>query len=347
MKRNFGIDILKSVSMLFVVLVHIFGHGGILETVPLGHVNFYISNFVFVCIICAVNVFVICTGYLYADRKYNLSNIVSLWFQVFFYSVLISSVLYFLGYSVTGRDLLESFFPVLRDRYWFFTQYFALFLFIPLLNKIALNKILLKKVLIISFVLFSLVSTSLFKQAEGCSFLWFCVLYLIGAYIKLYYISKKNTLLYYFLSVTVYSVIYIFIVYLVAKGTLKQDLLYIPYTNPLVLFSAICLFLCFEKINIRKGTKIISPVSSLSFGVYLISDHLLVRKFFMTDKFICFANYPFYLFILYVFLCGIGIFAVCIIADYVRLVLFRLLHIKNLSVAISNFIQTKFNKIIS
>ncbi|MBQ0105670.1 MAG: acyltransferase family protein, partial [Armatimonadetes bacterium] len=226
MKRNLGIDILKSVSMLFVVLVHIFGHGGILETVPLGGVNFYISNFVFVCIICAVDVFVICTGYLYSDRKYNLSNIVGLWLWVFFYSVLISAVLYFLGYNLTKKDLLESFFPVFRDRYWFFTQYFALFLFIPLLNKIASDKAMLKKVLVISFVLFSLLSTSLFKQAGGCSFLWFCVLYLIGAYIKLYYKNKKNTLLYYFLSVTVYSVIYIFIVYLVAKGALKQDFLY-------------------------------------------------------------------------------------------------------------------------
>ncbi|MBQ0104496.1 MAG: hypothetical protein KBT47_00490, partial [Armatimonadetes bacterium] len=130
------------------------------------------------------------------------------------------------------------------------------------------------------------------------------------------------------------------IVYLVAKGTLKQDFLYIPYTNPLVLFSAISLFLCFERLKITRGTKIISLVSSLSFGVYLISDHLLVRKFFMTDRFACLTNYPFYLFILYVFLWGMVIFAGCITADYVRLLLFRVLHIKNLSVRIGNFIQT-------
>ncbi|MBQ0106117.1 MAG: acyltransferase, partial [Armatimonadetes bacterium] len=62
--RNYGIDILKIISMFMVLLLHIIGDGGILPKTTLFTANDSIANILEILSYCAVDIFVICTGYL-------------------------------------------------------------------------------------------------------------------------------------------------------------------------------------------------------------------------------------------------------------------------------------------
>lgn len=83
------------------------------------------------------------------------------------------------------------------DRLWFFTQYVALFLTIPLLNRLiaTFDKCFALTSLLIGFVFLSLyptiVGTDLFHVHHGYSFLWFVYLYLCGAVISRFFSDKS------------------------------------------------------------------------------------------------------------------------------------------------------------
>ena len=96
--RNYGLDLLKALAMLLVVTLHVLGHGGILYgTKPLS-AHYTLAWAMESLAYPAVDIYVIITGYLYAGRQARAKNIVGLWFQVFFYSMLIPIVLKLVGY---------------------------------------------------------------------------------------------------------------------------------------------------------------------------------------------------------------------------------------------------------
>ena len=65
MKRNYGIDLLRMILMLMVVILHVLGHGGVLDaTTPLSAkycVSWLIESFAY----CAVNCYALISGYVY------------------------------------------------------------------------------------------------------------------------------------------------------------------------------------------------------------------------------------------------------------------------------------------
>ena len=81
------------------------------------------------------NGFIFISGFIgYKSHKY--SNLFYLWISVFFYSVIIHII--YLKYKpkiVKDDKLYYSFFPIIFNRYWFFTAYFGMYLFLPIINK--------------------------------------------------------------------------------------------------------------------------------------------------------------------------------------------------------------------
>ena len=87
--RNYGIDLLRIISMLGVVFLHVLGHGGILS-LDLSPVNFSMVWFIEILAYPAVNCFVLISGYIgYKEEKIfpKIKNLLNLAFTVAFYSV--------------------------------------------------------------------------------------------------------------------------------------------------------------------------------------------------------------------------------------------------------------------
>ena len=354
-ERNYGIDLLRIVSMFMVVMLHVIGHaGGMASSQPFLSVKGELIWALEIACYCAVNCYALISGYVGVKAKHKYSNLIYLWLQVLFYSVLstviISVVNIANGISISIMDLLKSFFPVATSRYWYFTAYFCLFLFIPILNHVlhTAPRKMLKSGLIAVIVLFCIVdgiqSVRSFGLEGGYSFLWLAVLYLIGGYISKYEVLKKYSakrcFLIYFLCVAIICCSRIVIGLLTQwlLGSVRYENLLLGYQDFFVTACAVCLLIGFSKLKIgAKTAKVISWISPLSFGVYLI--HLTPFVWgWLKGRFAFFADYNVFVTIGLIFAAVIAIYTICMAIDFVRLQVFKLLKIKKFSVWLEKMI---------
>lgn len=132
--RNYGIDLLRIVSMMMICMLHVLKHGGVLEAAQVvGGINYAVASFGKALVMCAVNCFAMITGYVCCSSKHKLSNILNLTIQVTFYSVLINCI-FLLRDEVSVMDFAKAFFLGMYGQYWYFSSYFIMFFFIPVLN---------------------------------------------------------------------------------------------------------------------------------------------------------------------------------------------------------------------
>ena len=115
-----------------------------------------------------------------------------LWLCVVFYSVSIRY--YFKKYKKDANldgELYYEYFPVMYGRYWYFSSYFGMFIFLPVVNKGIqyLNKPEFQLLVISIFGIFVFWYNFLDSKIDffvinvGCSSFWLLCLYIIGAYI--------------------------------------------------------------------------------------------------------------------------------------------------------------------
>lgn len=136
--RNYGIDLLRLVSMFLVTILHVLNQGGALDAAS--GVNQYVGACMMLFTMCSVNCFGIISGYvLYSEHEhpYRFSKYFSIWLQVFLYSFGLTLLSHLSGLSkVTPKALLASALPLTTDRYWYFTAYTGVFFLAPWLNKL-------------------------------------------------------------------------------------------------------------------------------------------------------------------------------------------------------------------
>lgn len=343
--RNYGIDLLRIVSMLMIVVLHILSHGGMKDAVGLKPANEWLIYFLETAVFCAVNCYALISGYVGLFSNYKYSNLIVLWCRVLFYSAPIAAACKLLFPAEVGvKDLISAFLPVLSGQYWYFSAYFILFLFIPVLNaalqtlsKKRMGAVLLALVFILSvtYPVARLLLSDTFMLGEGYTAWWLMVLYLIGGYVRKYGLFKnaKPSVLFlsYLFSVTV-TWMSKWVITAVTEGlfgVIKSTELLKSYISVTVLASAIFLFLLFEKIRVGKGwVKIISFLSPLAFSVYLIHDNRFIRAHLMKGRFEWLAHLPWYQMVLLVLAFAVGIYLVCSCVDLVRHYLFKWIKLK-------------------
>lgn len=138
-QRNYGIDALRMLAMFMVVLLHVIGPGGVIWAETFS-VQYELAWFLEIGAFCAVNCYALISGFVGIDAKYKISNLFWLWLRVAFYSILITIGAWLIKPGlVTKEDIIKSFFPVMTRPYWYFTSYFALFFFVPILNFVIIH----------------------------------------------------------------------------------------------------------------------------------------------------------------------------------------------------------------
>lgn len=349
-ERNYGIDLLRIVSMIMISLVHVLGFSEILSlSTPLS-IHYEIAWFLEIASYCCVNTYALISGYVGYGRKQKYSNIIYLYFQVLFYTLSIIAVSTVYNDNITLENYISAVFPLAYDgEYWYFSAYFCLFFFMPFLNSMidAFSKATIKKIIITMFIIFSILPTLLIANFagtnKGYSFLWLAVMYVIGAYIKKYKVSFtknniKNLFVYFVLVIVTW--LSKLVIELFTSGRLGNC--FIEYTSPTIVGCSIFIFLFFKNIKCGKYLiKFVKFFAPLSFGVYLFHTNKLVGKFFKV-----FANYlSFNPFVMACAVIGtaLAIWFVSSLIDKVRLIIFNLFHIRSFS----NFLEQKAKNIIS
>ena len=354
--RIYGLDLLRIVSMLMITVLHTLGHGGVLKATETGSWQYTIAWAIEIFAYCAVNCYALISGYVGIKAKYKYCNIASLWLQAVLYSLLATLAVSIINKStVSYVDILNSFLPVSNQTYWYFTAYFCIFFFMPAMNFMVNNmpKRELCTTVLAIMILFSVISTfskitvlkvsinDVFATASGYSPLWLALLYIIGAYISKYRDDFK-------LSPALSLAIYL----AAAAVTLAEKLIWgtkllINYTSPTVLLCAIALLICFSGMKCTRSRRVIAFLAPLSFGVYLIHDHPLIRGL-IYERFAYLAQFPAWKMGLTILGIALSIYLLCSAIDFVRHTLFKLLGVKNLLAraeeTVSKKISQRFNK---
>lgn len=272
-ERQSNIELLRIISMFFIVLEHILIMGTDFFTSPIGN-QLHIANAIIGFTYSGVNCFILITGYFGTNFSYR--RLLNLYLICGIYELVGFVFAYLQGsaeFSTTALSYII--FPLSRSNTWFIRCYVILLFLLPIINKgiEQLNKKQFTHILILLTILniyFGWFQKHANFNAIGYNPSQMIYLYVIGRYLKTY--VDWNTVAKYKL--------YVFLLWFLLSflwGMIQNinEIMTIPhwngwaYNNPIILMSAISFFMFFRVINIPYS-KIINTLGSTMFAVFLI-----------------------------------------------------------------------------
>lgn len=347
-KREYcvGMDCLKIVSMLMIVCLHILGIGGVDSTSEGNSISYTVTWIMEIMCLCSVNCYGLVTGFLSYNTKpakLKVRKLIYLWLEVFFYGILMTVISGLISdkISITYVEILEAALPICFSQYWYFTAYVGVYLLSPWLNKVLCQTEEKEDHILIGilFVLFSIYGTittfwdkDIFFLKSGYSLIWLTILYLFGAYLKKYADNLKRIKKRYLVIGYVIVNMLTFIWKMMENISVVKKLganMFLMYTSPLMLCSAICLVLLFYRINIdsEKIKKAIIWLASGSFAVYLIHVQPVFFKYVFMGSFSWIGEQKWIFIPCIVILFGICIYVAGVTFDKLRQWLLRIIRI--------------------
>lgn len=290
--RAAGIDILKTLAVVFVVCVHFFMKTYYYKT-PVDNSIMFLQSYLRWIFVTSVPLFLLCTGYLEWKKEAGAEYYRKI-FRVVIPYALISIIcifwnIAFFDKSIGFREGIYSIFNFSADSYsWYVNMYIGLFFLIPVFNY-AIKALDRKRLgyVIISLV-FIIAAPSFFnpilKLHPDFRFIYFpdwwkgiypVMYYFVGAYISKYRPTVKK------------SVCIAVIAGVPSLQTLLQMYLnsvkfdnwrFTDYSNILTLVLSTSIFLLLYQVDIKHNApkKIFRKISSLTLEIYLLSN--------LTDK---------------------------------------------------------------
>lgn len=366
--RESQFELMRIISMLFIVLYHILVHGKIFEHAT-GSMSLFLA-FVESLILVHVNSFVLVSGYFQCKGKLKLGKAIKINNMTWFYKVVMMLVL--IATSLIAKpDIiirLHTYLPIDYGTYWFINSYLILYLISPILNKIinSSSKKNLQKVILTLFIIISVLSTVtrdvFYNTLTGRSLCTFILLYFIGAYIRNYPISDSyfmkpfsnnaKRLIYfstYLFAAIMSTFCWLGYTYLHPLGTFANEVgsilsfNHVSYASPIVIIQSIGYFLYFSTLNFKN--KFINKVSSSTLAVYLISENIFLREM-IYDKIglTKITNITISL-ILEILIATIVIFIICTLIEILREKIFRLIYNSKIAKKNRVFYQNYFKKL--
>lgn len=297
-KRMANYELLRILAMVMVVVLHFLTHSDCLISLDqsLDSVRILGTLLEFFCLV-AVNVYVFISGYFGVNSSFKPSKAVMLLCQIWFYALLIPLVLSAAGVPVVAWEegrlnlygLVQYVFPIETEHYWFATSYFMLYLLSPILNTAVRNmskkqlQIMLGGLLVFFCIIKSISPIPFVTDRYGYDLSWFICVYLVAAYLGRYgflFMEKKGWTIY------VGSCLAGFGLHLVTWVVCQrwdsfQYYSSVPFHYNFIfcLTGAIGLFYGFSHIRIKEGrmAQLIRKMGALSFGIYLLHEHIDVR----------------------------------------------------------------------
>lgn len=325
LERKSNVELLRIISMLFIIGLHYLGSSNAIENVVGEECN---NAYILVETIfgTGVNIFVLITGYFMVDKKrVGMRKVVKLLFDVTFYGVVIFFVAFFLDIvDFSFINLIKSAFPILFGYRWFVKAWIILYVLVPFLNK-GLNDLskksfkILLAIMILLFSVWPFVLPNPPLDDYGYSFLHFIFIYIIAAYLRKFSLNLKT-------KTCICMLISAFLATWCIGHCANTKILFLNnmYTykwalnSPFMIIASCMIFVIALRIGKNFSSKIINTLAASSFGVFLIHGDFNTMGFLFNN--ICKASnyYDSWLWIPYMSLCVIIIYFVCFCLDYIK-----------------------------
>ncbi len=319
MNRQAGIELLRGILMLMIVLVHLTGNGVLKSDAPIAFTepNWLWANLIDAICYPAVNTFVLISGYF--GIRLSLGRVLKLDIPVIIYSV--SLFVLFGSFSIGG--LVSSFIPILSKEYWFLTAYFLLMLLSPFLNAFldSRNQRQLKMLLFWALLLFVIMpsfSPFCLSESRGMDVINFSVLYIVGRSLACFNVNvsrRKSVWLYIASTLIVFALTVLFAYRFDINSGWKS--MFYAYNSVFVYLQAIGLFFLFKQFHINDNVgRVIKWVAPSFFFVYIIHSCPVIADklyFWISSADYYYSEY----FVLHTIIWAFIIFVSCIFIDIV------------------------------
>lgn len=316
-QRNSRIELFRVIVTLFVLIVHMNGY-----FIGLGTHDFNFHCFpqvVVEALTCiAVNGFILITGFF--GIKLSFHTLWKLWQALFCIYVPLFLLKYIFDtpdYGFSFQDLFNAIFPFSTRDGYFINGYIFLVISSPFLNAfIASNS---KKIVLlftVSLLFFEfwvdcICKLQTFFINEGYSGLHFCLLYLSGQCIKLYYDKLKKIKTIYFLVLY-----FVFSTIIVVLSLFKVSWTYY-YSNLFMIMSAISFFLFFA-LKPPFYSKFINKIAMCSLFVYILQINAPFMGWLCSiDKYLL-ENMNWYFYFVSIIFVSACFYCICFVWDYSR-----------------------------
>lgn len=339
--RNSNLELYRIIVMLLIVAHHYVvnsGLGEVLQENPLSgrSIFFYLFG---AWGKTGINCFVMITGYFMCKSQITLHKFLKLLFEVLFYNIVIYTIFVIAGYEKISFNTLINIIPgrILNTN---FTSCFLVFyLCIPFLNILIKNLTQKQHFLLIGLCLFIYTfHTTIPRTYVAMNYVsWFCVIYIIASYIRLYPHKYDNNISFWrggtFICITLATFSVLIQLWM---GAHRQQILpyrYVSESNELLpVLTAVCSFMYFKNIQIPQDKRI-NMIGGSTFGVLLIhANSDTMRKWLWKDTLDNVGHYNDELFWLYPIISVVTIFIICIIIDRVRIYFFEQPFFKSLKI---------------
>lgn len=298
--RDSNIELLRIILIIGVVILHYNGAVGGFDSVKSGSANEMLLHVLEAVFICAVNTFMIISGYFLCKRdKIEVFKPVDLIVQTVFWNEVFYSISIFMSYADGAqngiKELLKGALRSLIPTNYFVVFYVVVYLLAPYINLMLnnLSKAKFRALLITLFAIFSIwtsISNSminvlgdmwygfnpvgLYGGQAGYTIVNFIFMYILGAYFRLTEPEFKTG---HIAAVTAACIIMIFMCdYMELRFGLPTTSFGRDYCSPLVIVYSALVFLLFR--NIKVGyNRFINGFAKCCFTVFLIHTWCLIK----------------------------------------------------------------------
>ena len=294
MVRNSNHELMRILSMFFIVLWHVIIAGGLATTSnPNTRMLYTLIQFI---IIVHVNSYVLVSGYYQSKSTFKQSKLWKIINSAWFYRVVIMISFYIFGFITIDKvQILRDLLPVGVDNYWFLKVYILLYCISPFINKFiqSLDKRTYQKMLLCGFIIVCIIPNLTggeFFASTGYTLYNFVYLYFVGAYLRIYPLDKSyffkifSKKLFRIIMITIFfgcaflnNIMFYFGEQLSGLNGLFDlissyiKIASLEYSNPIVIIQSIAYFSFFTTLDIK--SKVINYISALMLGVYFIHEN--------------------------------------------------------------------------
>lgn len=300
-QRESNIELLRILLAVGVIVLHYNYYGGVFDSVRSGSANqilFYFTENIF---ICAVDTFVLISGYFLSTTKTtNYIRIIKIILQTMLFGAgwyLLTAILH----NIVGIELFKGVVIALIPKNYYVTFYVVICVLAPFINKFmaTLSQYEWKRfVLILVYILsiwavvadvitsetniiYGISPISADGSQAGYTLINFILMYIIGAYIRENPIKTRISI--HIIVLAGLTLLLVLWSFLTKENNLPTANIVWAYNNPVIILYSANLFILFSKIKIG-CSKIINFFGKASFSVYLL--HISLIPHFKIERFV-------------------------------------------------------------